>query len=276
MKTILMADPQRYPRMTTQELRDTFLLSGLDRPGSITLCYLDLDRAVVGMAVPVDQPIALPAPPELRAEYFTERREFGALNVGGAGAVHVDGVAHELNNLDLVYIGRGHPDVRFASKDPGNPAAFYLLSYPAHAPHPVTVIRKEAAQPSELGSAETCNRRTVYKYVHADGAKSCQLVMGVTHLHPGSAWNTMPPHTHMRRSEIYFYFDLPDDARVFHLMGPADETRHIVIQNREAVASPGWSIHAGVGTSAYKFCWGMGGENQDYADMDPAPIATLR
>jgi 4-deoxy-L-threo-5-hexosulose-uronate ketol-isomerase len=275
MKTILMADPQRYPRMITQELRQTFLLSGLNRPNEITLNYLDLDRAVVGMAVPVTEPIALPAPPELRAAFFTERRELGALNVGGPGVVRVNGTAHELNNLDLIYIGRGNADVRFESKDPAQPAAFYLLSYPAHATHPVNVVRKDMAQASELGSAETCNRRTVFKYVHADGARSCQLVMGVTHLHSGSAWNTMPPHTHMRRSEIYFYFDLPDDARVFHLMGPPDQTRHIVIENREAVASPGWSIHAGVGTCAYRFCWGMGGENQDYADMDPAPIASL-
>ncbi len=276
MNTILMADPQRYLRMTTQELRDTFLLSGLNQPGAVNLFYLDLDRAVVGMAVPVTGPIALPAPPELRAEYFTERRELGALNVGGAGVVHVNGAPHELANLDLVYIGRGNPNVRFESKSPSHPAAFYLLSYPAHAQHPTAVVRKEAAQPTELGSAETCNRRTVFKYIHADGVKSCQLVMGVTHLHTGSAWNTMPPHTHMRRSEIYFYFDLPDDARVFHLMGPPDETRHIVVENREAVASSGWSIHAGVGTGAYKFCWGMGGENQDYPDMDPAPIASLR
>jgi 4-deoxy-L-threo-5-hexosulose-uronate ketol-isomerase len=276
MKTILMADPQRYPRMTTQELRDTFLVSGLNQPGSITLYYLDLDRAVVGMAVPGTDPLALPTPPELRAEYFTERRELGVLNVGGAGVVRVNRVAHELNNLDLVYVGRGNPDIRFESKDPAHPAAFYLLSYSAHAQYPVTVVRKQQAQPSELGSAETCNRRTVFKYIHADGAKSCQLVMGVTHLHPGSAWNTMPPHTHMRRSEVYFYFDMPEDARVLHLMGPPDETRHIVIQNREAVASPGWSIHAGVGTGAYKFCWGMGGENQDYTDMDPVPIASLR
>lgn len=276
MKTILMADPHRYSRMTTQELRDTFLLSGMNRPGSITLYYLDLDRAVVGMAVPVKEPIALTAPPELRAQYFTERRELGVLNVGSAGAVHVNGSTQELANLDLVYIGRGNPDVRFESKDPAQPATFYLLSYPAHAQYPVSVVRKEQAQPTELGSAETCNRRTVYKYIHAEGAKSCQLVMGVTHLHPGSAWNTMPPHTHMRRSEIYLYFDLPEDARVFHLMGPPDETRHIVVANREVVASPGWSIHAGVGTSAYKFCWGMGGENQDYSDMDPAPTVTLR
>ena len=276
MKTILMADPQRYPRMTTQELRDTFLLPCLSRPGALTLNYLDLDRAVVGMAVPVAEPIALPTPPELRAQYFTERRELGALNVGGPGIVHVNGDTHQLANLDLVYIGRGNPVIRFESIDPAQPAAFYLLSYPAHAQHPTAVVRGQTAEPTELGSAETCNRRTVYKYIHTGGVPSCQLVMGVTHLHQGSAWNTMPPHTHMRRSEIYLYFDLPEDARVFHLMGPPHETRPIVIENREAVASPGWSIHAGVGTSAYKFCWGMGGENQDYADMDPAPIATLR
>ncbi len=153
MNTILMADPQRYLRMTTQELRDTFLLSGLNQPGAVNLFYLDLDRAVVGMAVPVTGPIALPAPPELRAEYFTERRELGALNVGGAGVVHVNGAPHELANLDLVYIGRGNPNVRFESKSPSHPAAFYLLSYPAHAQHPTAVVRKEAAQPTELGSA---------------------------------------------------------------------------------------------------------------------------
>ncbi len=276
MKTILMADPHRFPRMTTQELRDTFLLPGLNRPGAVSLCYLDLDRAVIGMALPANQPIALPSPPELRAASFTERRELGALNIGGAGIVHVNGTAHELANLDLIYIGRGNPEIRFESKNAASPAAFYLLSYPAHASHPVTMVRKEMAQPTELGSAESCNLRTVYKYIHPDGAKSCQLVMGVTHLQPGSAWNTMPPHTHMRRSEIYFYFDLTDDARVFHLMGPPDETRHLVVEDRQAIASPGWSIHAGVGTRAYKFCWGMGGENQDYADMDPAPLASLR
>ena len=276
MKTILMADPHRYPRMTTDELRQSFLLSGLNQPGDIALHYLDLDRAVVGMAIPVAGPLALPTPPELRATCFTERRELGVLNVGGQGTVHVNGAAHHLAHLDLIYIGRGNADVQFASNDAADPAAFYLLSYPAHVQYPVAVVRKQDAQPTELGSAETCNRRTVFKYIHAGGVRSCQLVMGVTHLHQGSAWNTMPPHTHMRRSEIYLYFDLPEDARVFHFMGPPNETRHIVMENREAVASPGWSIHAGVGTAAYKFCWGMGGENQDYADMDPAPVATLR
>ena len=276
MKTCLMADPVRYPRMTTQELRDTFLLDGLSKPGAIRLVYVDLDRAVIGMASPMGEPLALPNPRELRAEFFTERRELGALNIGGPGTVYVGQTAHRLDNLDLIYIGRGNSDIRFESNSENSPAAFYLLSYPAHAVYPVAVVKKADAQPTEIGSMETCNRRTIYKYIHLGGARSCQLVMGVTHLQTGSNWNTMPAHTHMRRSEVYLYFDVAKDARVMHLMGPPDETRHLLINNREAVVSPGWSIHAGVGTQAYKFCWGMGGENQDYADMDPAPLEIMR
>jgi 4-deoxy-L-threo-5-hexosulose-uronate ketol-isomerase len=276
MRTILTADPLRYPHMTTQDLRDSFLIGGLYKAGSIQLAYVDLDRAVVGMAVPLETTLALPTTPELRASFFTERREIGALNIGGSGLVHVGGSSYPLDPLDLIYIGRGNPDIRFESKSGSAPAAFYLLSYPAHATYPVTLVRKEEAQPTEQGSAETCNRRTIYKYVHMAGAKSCQLVMGVTHLHKGSVWNTMPAHTHMRRSEVYFYFDLAEGARIFHLMGPPNETRHLLMNNCEVAVSPGWSIHSGVGTQAYKFCWGMGGENQDYADMDPAPLDTIR
>ncbi|MGB7190380.1 MAG: 5-dehydro-4-deoxy-D-glucuronate isomerase [Acidobacteriaceae bacterium] len=276
MKTYLMADPVRYPTMTTAELRDTFLLDRLYEPGALHLAYIDLDRAVVGMAAPLATPVELIADPLLRTEHFTERRELGALNIGGSGIIHVDGTPHPLANLDCLYIGRGSKKITFESADPKSPALFYLLSYPAHASHPTTLIRKQDANPVELGSAETCNHRTIYKYIHLQGARSCQLVMGVTHLFPGSDWNTMPAHTHMRRSEIYVYFNLADDARVFHLMGPAEETRHIVLKNHDVVVSPGWSIHAGVGTQAYSFCWGMGGENQDYADMDPAPLDALR
>jgi len=276
MKTVLMADLIRYPHMTTQELRESFLVDGLHKAGTIQLTYLDLDRAVVGMAVPLENPLVLATSPELRAEYFTERRELGALNVGAAGVVHVGSSSYELDNLDLIYIGRGNPDIRFESKPNNAPAAFYLLSYPAHAIYPVTIVRKEEAQPTEIGSVESCNLRTIYKYIHLAGAKSCQLVMGVTHLHKGSAWNTMPAHTHMRRSEIYLYFDVAENARIFHLMGPPNETRHLIMRNCEAVVSPGWSIHAGVGTQAYKFWWGMGGENQDYTDMDPAPLESMR
>ncbi|HSY01290.1 MAG TPA: 5-dehydro-4-deoxy-D-glucuronate isomerase [Acidobacteriaceae bacterium] len=275
MKTVLMADPVRYPRMTTAELRETFLLDGLCEAGVLRLAYVDLDRAVVGMAAPVAGPIVLPTFPELRSESFTERRELGVLNIGGAGVVHVGTQSYALENLDLLYIGRGNGDVRFESAANETPAIFYLLSYPAHASYPVTLVKKAEASPTQLGSAETCNLRTVCKYIHLEGARSCQLVMGVTHLQAGSAWNTMPPHTHMRRSEIYMYFDVTDDARVFHLMGPAQETRHLVLADHDIVVSPGWSIHAGVGTRAYSFCWGMGGENQDYADMDAAPLTTL-
>lgn len=275
MKTRITADPVRYSRMNTEALRAAFLIDDLYRPGDIGMAYVDQDRAVVGIAAPLTGELALPTYPQLRAENFTDRRELGVLNIGGPGVVRVGGTSFELNALDLLYIGRENPVVRFESAEQAAPAVFYLLSYPAHAKHPNTLVRKEDAHKITIGSGKTANRRTVSKYVHAEGARSCQLVMGVTQLEEGSVWNTMPPHTHMRRSEIYFYFDLSDDARVFHFMGPPDETRNLVIRNREAVVSPGWSIHAGAGTEAYKFCWGMGGENQDYADMDPAPLAAL-
>ena len=275
MQTLLLADPVRYPRMTTAELRESFLLDNLFEPGQLRLAYVDLDRAVAGFAAPLADPLLLTCPPELRASFFTERRELGVLNTGGPGRVHVDGRTYALENLDVLYVGRGHAEVRFESLEAQRPAVFYLLSYPAHASHPVTLVRQADAVRTELGSTETCNRRTIRKYIHLEGARSCQLVMGVTRLEAGSAWNTMPPHTHMRRSEIYMYFNLAPGARVVHLMGPPQETRHLVLADRSVVVSPGWSIHAGVGTQAYSFCWGMGGENQDYADMDPAPIETL-
>ena len=275
MKTLLLADPVRFPRMTTRELRDSFLIDGLSHPGEIRLTYVDLDRAVIGYAFPADGPIVLNATPELRATFFTERRELGALNIGGEGLVHVGTSTYPLNNLDLIYIGRDNPEIRFESKSKDSPAVFYLLSYPAHTAHPVTLVKKECAQPTDQGSAAQSNRRTIYKYIHAGGAKSCQLVMGVTHLHEGSIWNTMPAHRHMRRSEVYCYFAVAETARVFHFMGPPEETRHIVMADRDVVISPGWSIHAGAGTQAYKFCWGMGGENQDYADMDPVKIEDM-
>jgi 4-deoxy-L-threo-5-hexosulose-uronate ketol-isomerase len=276
MKTVLVADRVRYERMNTAELRETFLLSELYAPGAIHLNYIDLDRGVVGFAAPLAEPIALPTYAELRAGFFTERRELGVLNIGGAGTVTVEGKAWEIDNLDVLYIGRGNREILFASNDPAAPAVFYLLSYPAHAVHSVTRVRRADAAPTELGSFESCNKRTVCKYIYLEGARSCQLVMGVTHLAAGSNWNTMPPHTHMRRSEVYMYFNLPPEARVVHLMGPPEETRHLVVADKGVAISPGWSIHAGVGTRAYSFCWGMGGENQDYADMDPAPVESLR
>jgi len=270
-----MADSVRYRSLSARELRETFLLDALDAPGEIRLGYVEADRAVAGMACPVASPLHLPAEAELRAQYFLERREMGALNIGGAGTIRVDGRAFELNNLDCLYLGRGNKEVVFESKDPAQPAIFYLLSYPAHAEFPLALVRKEDANPTEIGSGENANRRVVCKYIHLQGARSCQLVMGVTHLREGSVWNTMPPHTHMRRSEIYMYFNLPENDRVFHLMGTPDETRHLVVGNRDVAISPPWSIHAGAGTHAYSFCWGMGGENQDYADMDALRIGDL-
>jgi 4-deoxy-L-threo-5-hexosulose-uronate ketol-isomerase len=276
MQTYLLADPTRYPHMTTAQLREAFVMGSLYEPEALHLAYVDLDRTIVGIAAPMAQPITLPADPDLRAQYFTERRELGVLNIGGSGAIKVDGKCHALDNLDCLYIGRGHAEISFASQDASSPAIFYLLSYPAHTAHPVALVRKEEASPTTVGSADTCNLRTVFKYIYLGGTKSCQLVMGVTHLHAGSVWNTMPPHTHLRRSEVYLYFNLAPDAVVFHLMGPPGETRHILMKDCQAVISPGWSIHAGVGTRAYSFCWGMGGENQDYADMDAASVASLR
>lgn len=275
MKTVFLADPQRFPRMTTQELRDAFLLPSMFESGHIHLAYVDMDRTVIGMATPTETPISLPSPALLRAGHFLDRRELGALNIGGNGGIRVGDSTYSLQNLDCLYLGRGQSDVSFYSEDPESPAVFYLLSYPAHRSFPTSLIRKSESNPMELGAVVNANRRTVCKYIHQQGVQSCQLVMGVTHLHQGSIWNTMPPHTHLRRSEIYMYFNLTAEGRAFHLMGPPQETRHIVMANHDIVASPGWSIHAGAGTEPYSFCWGMGGENQDYADMDPVPIAQL-
>jgi 4-deoxy-L-threo-5-hexosulose-uronate ketol-isomerase len=276
MKLVQMADHIRYARMTTQELRDTFLLDAMFNSGAIEFAYVDLDRTVIGSAVPTTAPLTLETAPELRAEYFLERRELGVFNVGGPGTVTVDGTAFQLDKMDCLYAGRGSKVVTFASKDPATPAAFYLLSYQAHTTYPTAMVKFADLEGLALGSTETCNKRKIYKAIHKDGIKSCQLVMGFTLLESGSNWNTMPPHVHMRRSEVYFYFDVDPAHRVIHLMGPPDATSHLVIADKGVVISPGWSIHAGVGTKNYGFCWGMGGENQDYADMDPVTIADLK
>jgi len=278
MKWLQMADAVRYPRMTTAELRETFLIEDAFRAGEIVLTYVDLDRAVIGGAVPTTEALTLETQPELRAEFFCERRELGVLNVGGVGTVSVDGTNYELGKLDCLYVGRGSKAVSFSSASAEHPAAFYLLSYPAHTEHPTAMVTFADLQDGavHLGAAETCNKRSIYKAIFLDGTKSCQLVMGFTLLAPGSNWNTMPPHTHMRRSEVYFYFGVDEGQRVVHMMGPADETRHLVMSDRSVVVSPGWSIHAGVGTKSYGFCWGMGGENQRYDDMDTVAIADLK
>jgi 4-deoxy-L-threo-5-hexosulose-uronate ketol-isomerase len=276
MKILQLPDSVRYQSMTTIELRSSFLLESLFAKNTVELVYVDLDRTVIGSAVPSPGPLTLPCPHELRATSFLERRELGVLNIGGPGTVEVDGQSYSLDKLDALYIGRGAVTVTFHSSDLSSPANFYLLSYPAHAEYPRTLIPFDDQEPTTIGAAETANRRHISKLIHLEGARSCQLVMGLTQLDTGSIWNTMPPHTHMRRSEVYLYFDIPATDRVIHLMGPPQETRHLIVADKQVVISPGWSIHAGAGTRNYKFCWGMGGENQVYSDMDPAPIAELR
>ena len=276
MKLLQLPDSIRYRTMTTEEMRGAFLLESLFVPDAVDLVYVDLDRTVIGSAVPSTRPLTLPCPEELRADFFLERRELGVLNIGGPGSVEVEAQSYPLDKLDALYIGRGNSRVVFHSADQSNPANFYLLSYPAHAVYPAAKANFDSIDPVTLGAAETANARRISKLIYLEGVRSCQLVMGVTQLDSGSVWNTMPPHTHMRRSEVYLYFDLPPADRVIHLMGPPQETRHLVVANKQVVISPGWSIHAGVGTRNYSFCWGMGGENQVYTDMDPAPVTDLR
>lgn len=276
MRLLQLADEVRYARMSTEELRASFLLENLFTPGTVDLVYVDLDRTVIGSAVPLAGPLPLPCPDLLRATSFTERRELGIFNIGSHGSVLVDGETYTLGNRDALYIGRGHRAISFMSADTNAPAEFYLLSYPAHAEYPTTAVRGVDLIPLTIGTPATANHRSIHKLIHMEGAASCQLVMGFTTLHSGSVWNTMPPHTHMRRSEVYLYFDLPSDQRVIHLMGPAEQTRHLVVANKQVAISPLWSIHAGVGTASYSFCWGMGGEIQVYTDMDAIQIGDLR
>lgn len=273
MRYIPRADQTR--RMTTEELRENFLVTDLFTPGKVTLQSFDLDRVVLGGAVPTFDPLPLEAPESMAAAYFNERRELGALNIGGAGSIEVDGTTHRMESRDILYVGRGSRSVAFSSDSDDRPARYYLVSYPAHAEYPATRVARENAEMSELGSPEGANRRRIRKYIHENGARSCQLVMGITELAKGSVWNTMPAHTHHRRTEVYMYFGLPDDAVVFHLMGEPRETRSLVVRNEQAALSPGWSIHAGSGTRNYTFCWAMGGENQEFSDMQPAPIPEL-
>lgn len=264
-----------YKHMSTQELRDTFLVD-LFEDGKLNLIYSEVERAIAGAAVPVSGALTLEAGKELAADYFCQRREIGVLNIGAPGTVTVDGTEYNIENLDGLYIGRGSKEIYFASADAADPARFYLVSYPAHTDYPTTQAKKADANALHLGSVEDSNKRTIYQYIHENGIKSCQLVMGFTALEPGSVWNTMPCHTHERRTEVYMYFGLDQDSRVFHFMGPGDETRHIAVANEQAVISPMWSLHSGCGTRAYTFCWAMGGENQRFDDMDHIAIKDLK
>jgi len=260
--------PDDVKHYTTAELRHQFLVEPVFVPGELKLAYTHVDRVIFGGASPTGSRLELTGGKELGTERFLDRRELGVINIGGPGRVLVDGKAIELAKGDGLYVGMGTPSVGFESVDPSKPAKFYLVSAPAHQAYPTVKIERAKANPRKLGSMESCNVRTIYQYVHPAVCKSCQLVMGMTVLEPGSIWNTWPPHTHERRMEVYLYFDMAESSRVFHMHGRPDETRHIVMANEQAVISPSWSIHSGVGTGAYTFIWAMAGENQNFDDMD--------
>lgn len=280
------ASPKDMKYYTTERLREEFLIQNLFCPGKIKLVYSHVDRIITGAAVPVE-PLKLTAGDELRAEYFLQRREMGVINIGGKGTITIDKKTYEVGYKEGMYIGMGAQDIVFASTDAKEPAKFYLNSTPAHRAYPTVLIKPEGMPEEgvvivkeenkvELGSLEDANHRVICKYILPGQVESCQLVMGMTRLAPGSVWNTMPCHTHDRRMEVYLYFEMPEDAVVMHYMGEPDETRHIVMRNEEAVISPSWSIHAGCGTRAYTFIWGMAGENQAFNDMDDVAMKDLR
>lgn len=275
METRYASHPNDSKFYDTQELREKYLIDGLFVPGEMRLVYSHIDRIIAGSICPADKALILEGSEELAADFFLQRRELGIINIGEAGTVTLDGEVYELDNKDGLYVGMGIKEVKFESKNAKNPAKFYVNSAPAHKAYPTVKIEISKANPVKLGSAEQANIRTIYQYVHPAVCESCQLVMGLTILEPGSIWNTMPSHTHERRMEVYLYFDMDADSTVFHMMGQPNETRHIVMRNEQAVISPSWSIHSGVGTKSYTFIWGMVGENQTFTDMDHIEMKDL-
>jgi 4-deoxy-L-threo-5-hexosulose-uronate ketol-isomerase len=271
-----VSHPEAVRTFTTDELRRHFLIEALFATGEIVLTYSHIDRLVVGGAVPIAEPLLLTAPKAIGSPNFLDRRELGVVNLGGAGLVRTDGVVRELMPRDALYVGMGTREVAFEASDRSNPPKFYLVSTPAHARFETVVIGLDRARRLDLGEPTNGNVRTIYQMIHPDVCRSCQLVLGMTQLKEGSMWNTMPAHVHDRRSEVYVYFDMKPDARVFHFMGEPQETRHLVIANEQAVLSPGWSIHSGCGTSNYSFVWAMAGDNQDFTDMDMVAMDQLR
>jgi len=270
-----MPRPQDIIGMSTQELRNTFFINHLFVPGEVRGHFTDLDRLVVGGAMPTEKPVELPNHKETGRAFFLERREIGAINIGGPGKIVAADQTFALEQLDCVYLPMGTKSVMFASDDAKQPAKFYFLSCPAHAAHPARMMKSAEASPVHLGAQESSNQRTIYKFIHQGGIQSCQLVMGLTALAPGNVWNSFPPHTHWRRTEIYFYFDL--GAQVLtHFMGEPQATRHLFLHNEDVALSPNWSIHCGCGTGNYKFIWGMAGENQVFDDMDAVKPVDLR
>jgi 4-deoxy-L-threo-5-hexosulose-uronate ketol-isomerase len=267
--------PKDAKNYTTDKLREEFLVQSLFRAGEINTVYSHIDRIIIGAAVPTT-PLTLTAGQEIRAQYFLQRREMGIINIGGKGTVVIDGTVYEMDYKDGLYIGMGSKEISFSSEDEAKPALFYFNSAPAHKTYPTVLIKPENCTRVELGSLESSNHRVITKYILPGQVESCQLVMGMTQLKPGSVWNTMPCHTHDRRMEVYLYFEMPEDALVFHYMGEPSETRHIIMRNQDIVISPSWSIHSGCGTQAYTFIWGMVGENQDFDDMDAVSMKDLR
>ena len=267
--------PDDFRKYDTKKIRKEFHCSGLMKKNKIRLTYTHYDRFIFGGVCPVDENLMLSTFDELKSDYFLERREMGIINIGGTGEITVDGETYNLGNLEALYIGKGKKKISFSSIDSNNHAKFYINSTPAHHTYPTVKAGKKDANVVNLGSQETANERIIYQYIHEDGIQSCQLVMGYTELKKGNIWNTFPPHTHERRMEIYFYFDLPDDNIVVHFLGQPQETRHLTIKNEEAAISPPWSIHSGAGTSNYKFIWGMGGENKAFTDMDGVALAEV-
>lgn len=269
--------PNEVKTFGTERLRKEFLIESLFVPNKLTLVYSHVDRFIIGGVVPVNQSIPLEADrKEMGTTTFLERREIGIINIGGKGTIEVDGTSYVLEPKECLYIGLGAEKVIFASADASNPAKFYLNSTPAHKSYPTVKTGQTDAFNVHLGAIDNSNERTIYRYIHEKGIQSCQLVMGMTQLEQGNMWNTMPSHTHNRRSEVYLYFDVPEDNVIFHLMGEPNETRHIVTRNEQAVISPSWSIHSGVGTGNYTFIWGMAGENQVFEDMDGVEMSDLK
>jgi 4-deoxy-L-threo-5-hexosulose-uronate ketol-isomerase len=268
--------PEDVKRYDTSDLRKHFLVEKLFSPGELNLAYTHVDRVIFGGASPQGRPLELVGGKELGTERFLDRRELGVINIGAPGRIVLDGKATELAKGDGIYVGMGTLSVAFESAESANPAKFYIVSSPAHQAHPTVKIEQSKANPRKLGAAESCNVRTIYQYVHPAVCRSCQLVMGMTELEPGSVWNTWPPHTHERRMEVYLYFNMAPATRVFHMHGRPDETRHIVMANEQAVISPSWSVHSGVGTGAYTFIWAMAGENQNFDDMDNLAPSDIR
>lgn len=268
--------PDHAKSFDTKALRQHFLIESLFNRGIVKMVYSHDDRCIIGGAVPQGIPLSIKADKEIGTDFFLQRREVGIINIGGEGSVICDGTSYPMSSRDGIYVGMGVKELLLESKDASNPAKFYFISGPAHRALPTKKIDIATANPSKMGGLETSNKRTIYKFFDPSTCETCQLLLGMTILEPGSVWNTMPAHTHDRRMEVYLYFNMEEDARCVHLMGQPEETRHLIVKNEEVVISPPWSIHCGAATGSYIFIWAMLGDNQNYGDMDAVKMSTLR